>query len=80
MANRCNAIARINRVGNGFNHQNENGRCTAEATTVAEYKILDAGSWAKIGTEILPTCDKHAAATPAMAYRRELKRVQAVAR
>jgi hypothetical protein len=72
---KCNAVARINRVGNGFNGHTGNYTCKEAATTVAEYKIKDAGSWALIGVEVLPTCAKHAAATPQMAYRREIKRI-----
>jgi hypothetical protein len=69
---RCNALARINRIGNGFNGQTGNYTCKEEATTSATYRIKDAGTWELTGTEELPTCEKHAA--PGMAYRREIER------
>jgi hypothetical protein len=77
---KCNAIARVNRIGNGFNGHTGNYTCKEAATTVAEYRIIDAASYARIGVEVLPTCAKHAAATPKMAYRREVKRAAKAAR
>ncbi|CAB4152505.1 hypothetical protein UFOVP613_18 [uncultured Caudovirales phage] len=71
---KCNAIARINRIGNGFNGHRGDYTCKEQATTLATYRIIDTGSWNEIGTESLPTCAKHAAATPTMAYRRTIKR------
>jgi hypothetical protein len=69
---RCNAIARINRIGNGLNGHTGDYRCKEAATTAAAYRIINAGTWELTGTEELPTCEKHAA--PAMAHRREVKR------
>ena len=68
----CNAVARINRIGNGFNGHAGNYTCKEAATTSARYEIKDAGTWQITGTEEMPTCEKHAA--PGMAYRREIKR------
>lgn len=72
MENRCNANARINRIGNGFNGHTGNYQCKLAATTAADYKIQDAGSWELIGIESLPTCSKHA--TAGSSFRRYLKR------
>jgi len=69
----CQAIGRINRVGNGFNGHTGDYQCKAEAVTTAEYQIRDAGSLNLIAVETLPACAKHAA--PAAWYRRTVKRI-----
>jgi hypothetical protein len=68
----CHAIARINRIGNGFNGHRGNYRCKAAAVMLDIYRIIDVGTWRLVGFDELPTCAKHAGT--AKANRREIKR------
>jgi len=75
--NKCQAIARINRIGNGFNGQNRDYTCTAEGTQMAAYTVTttiytDGRTIHQRATEMRPACVKHAA--PKMAFRRWVNR------
>jgi hypothetical protein len=72
----CKAIARVNRVGNGFNGHRGDYTCTAAGTTTAVYTVrtdqwIDGRLHTTTGTTMLPVCDRHA--TSKMAWRRTVK-------
>ncbi len=75
---KCEAIARINRVGNGFNGHRGNYTCKAEGTVMADYFIVTEswveGRFTKTSTtEMKPACAKHAGSTPDLVYRRTVR-------
>ena len=74
---KCEAIARINRIGNGFNGHRGNYTCKAEGTVMAAYTITTE-AWVEgrftqtSTTEMKPACAKHAGNTPNLVYRRSV--------